>query len=959
MPNIIPTNTVDLDVELGNLEIYKYHPNGIMQVSLNRLNDMLGGKVSVMEPSNPFTYLLETSCLNTAFAVQEFALLTRKLYPRLANTDDDIYLHMSDYDFLGRFSEPSYANVSFNVLMNDFSTRAYYDVATKDRILKLPRHLKVMVGNYVYLLSSAIVIRLTSTGVLDVRFENQDFNNIFPVSTNYINFNTHTVNNGEQYLSFNLELPEVDVEVTDIPVDASTVNSSFVIFNSKRSYYYTRAFYKDKAGKWTEMLVTHTNEVYDVNTPTCIIKVLQSDSKIEYSIPNVYINSGAVTSNVRLLVYTTNGYVSTNFTDYKMSDFTTEYGDVFPEVEMDIYAAPMQLVTKVVYIKNSISSGKSGLTFEQLKQAVIDNSIGDRKLPITTKQLEFYASQMNFKIIKDVDIVTNRMYKLEVEVPAPITRYPVTKLNLDIIEFKGTIQTLRHSNGVTTYGNDVTVMRQGTVFRMDNGVVTILSTIEADNLKNLTGPQLTGEVNSNTYLSLYYHYVLDNPNGKTNLRVYDITTPSASQVNFKTFNATANVGVNSVTTNLYKSPNGYTLDILTNLKKNTESITERNVKPYLVYTDVSGAVFFLASNFYTVVNNQPVYRFLIDSEYYINSSNKLGITNFKDSNGATAPIFIDLNSKLEILYVSNVIPVLFSATSMDTYITNSYLYGGTCGVTNEEVTLSFGVYLERFYAGVRISTSSTDYERHLADVPMVYKATVYDGSNAIVHSVGDAVLDASGNPVIEFQKGDVRLDSYGNPVTTPTDQLTMFLNLLMVDYKVTLSSSPDVIAYSKLIRQFIDTVTVSNAVKVQEQLLDNTEAFVVLPKTIGYCSVKTPTAEYTIPSSQKFSFTLLVSYDIFNNSIIRDNISYTVIKATDDYLHQATVLKRSELLNILYTKLNEFIVSMSIDQFTELNAEYIQLLDPNSRVTIGKLLVTDASGYNLTENIDVVFKLIE
>ena len=47
MPNITPTVSLNVENELQNLSLYKYHPNGILNVSLNRLTDMLDGKDSV------------------------------------------------------------------------------------------------------------------------------------------------------------------------------------------------------------------------------------------------------------------------------------------------------------------------------------------------------------------------------------------------------------------------------------------------------------------------------------------------------------------------------------------------------------------------------------------------------------------------------------------------------------------------------------------------------------------------------------------------------------------------------------------------------------------------------------------------------------------------------------------------------------------------------------------------
>ena len=168
MANIQPTQPINIPSELEDLTLYKYHSNGILNLALDRLSEIYSGKIEIVDPNNPFMYLLETNCLNTAFAIQEYTLLTRKLYPRLANTENDLYLHMSDKDYLGRFSEPSYANVSFNILFNDFKNKAEYVPDQKEYVLKLPRHLRLIVDEYIFTLTSAIVIRLTETEVIDV-----------------------------------------------------------------------------------------------------------------------------------------------------------------------------------------------------------------------------------------------------------------------------------------------------------------------------------------------------------------------------------------------------------------------------------------------------------------------------------------------------------------------------------------------------------------------------------------------------------------------------------------------------------------------------------------------------------------------------------------------------------------------------------------------------------------------
>lgn len=955
MPNITPTINLNINNELENLSLYKYHPNGILNITLNRLQDMLDGKVEITDPSNPFTYLLETNCLNTAFAVQEYTLLTRKLYPRLANNEEDLYLHMSDVDYLGRFSEPATANVLFNILFNDFKNKAYYDSVQKEHVLKLPRHLKLTVDKYIFTLMSAIVIRLTDNGVIDIKFENQDFNNIFPVETNLINFNIYKVNQEETYLNFELKLPEVDIESVEIPVEKSKLFKNKLTFNPSRKFYFFRAFYL-KEGVWNEMTVTHTDQVYDIYNPTCVIKVLNDTHSLEYYIPPVYVNTGNIGSKVKFLIYTTNGSINVNFNDYRIADFKTEYNSVFPSEELDKYTQPLQIISKVVYIKDEVIDGKNEIGFTELKKTVIDNSIGDRKLPITNKQLEFEVNQSNFKLIKDVDVLNKRVYLLECGLPNATTRYPISKFNLDIIEYKTTVKDLiTGKNSIKKISDLVTIIPEGTVFKMTEEGINLVDSVEHTQLISLSGLDLTTEVNNTKYLSVFYHYVLDTSGNETKLRAYDISNPLVKQINFKEFNPTGRIGINTTNTNIYRSSTGFTIDMLSNLKKYVNTINETNVKPYIVYRDNDDSKFFLEGRLFTTINDNPVYRFDLESDYYIDSNNRIHIRNFRDINDSLVTVNLGLESKLEVIYVSNVIPLNYESSGLDEYIYNSYLTVGRCVVTLEEVNIKFGDWLERLYTQVHSSVGNQDYEVWEEDVPLRYTSNVYNNLNEIEHMIGDIVYDEEGDIIYQYRVGDIKLNEEGVPIVINENELNRYMNLLFIDYKVTLSNKSVIKGYREYLKKYLTEKVVENAVSVQNQLLDNSESFVVVPKNIGSIKVKTPSKFTFMESIQSFKVNVYVNSRVYGDIETRDSIVYTIISEIDDYLYSRVLLSKTELLNILYGKLKEFVSSVSIEQFTELNEEYIEVLDSNARVSLNKLLVSESDGYSVKDDVLVNF----
>lgn len=958
MSNITVTKGIDIATELANLDLYKYHPNGIVNVTLNRLTDMLDGKVEVVEPSNPFTYLLETSCLNTAFAIQEYTLLTRKLYPKLANSESDLYLHMSDLDYLGRFSEPAYGYVKYNILLSDFSSKAVYDPIQKEYVIKIPRHYKTTIDKYVFTLTSAVIIRQTENGIIDVKFENQTFKNIFPLDTNYISFSVFKVNQEETYITFDIKLPEIDIETVELPIEKSKLFTNIVTFNPDRKFYYFRAFHF-KDSEWVEMVVTHTDSVYDINTPTAIIKVLSLENSIQYYIPPVYINTGAIGTKVKFLIYTTMGSVNINFSDFKVSDFSSEYNPVFPDIELDETTQSLQLITKVVYLKDEVIAGNDGVDFGTLKNNVINNSIGDRQLPITNKQLEYEADINNFKLIKNVDILTNRIFLLEVKVPNASTRYPITKINLDLIEYKTSINDLRvNGNNITAIGSNITIIPDNTIFKISNTGLYILTDTERTELIGLAGTELVSELNNNKYVSTLYHYVLDTSNNQTNLRPYDISSPYIVSTNFKEFNSTGKVGINTVNSNIVKSAIGFTIDILSDMKKYEEFINETHITPYLVYVDEQGSKFYLQGSLFTSINNNPVYRFNLESNYHINSEDKIHITNFRDNNDIQANIFIDLNSTLEVIYISNIIPSNYVSSSIDSYIQNSYIAVNNIVVTLEDLVINFGYKLENLYARTHISTGIQEYELYTEAVPLRYNVNVYNASNVIIHHVNDIVMDDNNEVVYQHQVGDIKLDANNNPIPISIVDLDVYLNLLFIDYKAVIATKTVFVDYKKYIKKYITENIVSNAQVIQDQLLENTVVYVTVPKNINNINVNTATKTVSMSSMQSFVMNVHVNAPVYNDMNIRDNISYTIINETDAYLSSNTVITKTRLLDILYNKLKEFIVSVSIAKFTELDEEYISLSDVNSRISLNKTVILDPEGYNLSEDIVINFLLV-
>lgn len=959
MGDIVPSKSIDIQRELANLQLYKNHPNGILDISLNRLKDMLDGKIEVVDPSNPFLYMLETSCLNTAFAVQEMALISKEMYPRLANSEQELYRHMSDVDYLGRFSSPSTGIVRFQILINEFKSRAYKDQRTNDRIVTIPKHFQVEVDGYVFTLPVPIEVRITEDNVIAVSYKSSYADNIFPLFTNQIEFKRYSYNQQETYITFEVEMPEVKLEMNEIPVEKSKLFKGDFTIEKDRYFYYAKAYYL-KNSEWVEMLTTHTDQIYDISVPTCIFKVDQTNSSINYYIPPVYVNSGRLGTKVRFVVYSTKGSINVNFSDYRFSDFKHEYNPVFPETDLDETTKALNMINKLVYLERRIQGGRGPKTFEELKADVIDNNLGRDHKPVTNVQIERYIGNRNLRIIREVDIVTNRIFLLETSIPFNPGRIELPKPDLGIIEFAINISDLKtNKNAIVDIGAEVTIIPEGTLFEYDLNELKILSNLEADIVKSLSGNELVKEVNSRRLLSCYYHYILDTGNGETSLRPYDISNPKVSLVNFKDYNSTTRIGANTTSTNIVKTSTGFQLDVLTNISIYDELYNANNISAFLSIEDSEGTVFLLEGVRFTYIEDMPVFRFSINSDFYIDERHMLKITNFLDEVNVNTTITVPLDATMNLIYFTNNLPPFFKPTAMDRYSRSEVIPSGVGVVTLEALTIKFGTWLKYLYSRVHTSTGLEDYLVYSDNVVALYDKTVYASDNTILHYKGETMLDENNLPIVIHQKGDMVLDENGDPTIGTVGELVRYLNLMFVDYRFNLDDYEATIEYRKYLKDYLKEVIVEDVRRIQDSLLENTVGYLTVPSKLNNVVVRYDGITRTIAAGQVFFINVYVDRVVYDDAITRTSLEKTMTDTLEEYLENSRELSRSMAASKLLDKVKDFVKSLSIVGFTELNSEYIKVVNEGEVLGFNKELVYGTGGYRVQNSVRFSFMLVE
>ncbi len=317
-----------------------------------------------------------------------------------------------------------------------------------------------------------------------------------------------------------------------------------------------------------------------------------------------------------------------------------------------------------------------------------------------------------------------------------------------------------------------------------------------------------------------------------------------------------------------------------------------------------------------------------------------------------------LKTNLSILYVTNNISKNYKANDIDSYFVGSFLANGFASITLEEIELTFGVNLERLYRRTHSAVTGYDYEVYTENIPLRYDTNVYDDNNNIIHYKGEVVKDEHGNVVYQYKIGEIKLDENNQPIIRNVRDTLRFFNLCFIDYRALVSTNPDITNYVNYLRDYISSNCTINATKFNDLLLENTESFLTIPKNIDYIKVLSESIQYYISSMQVFNIVVYVREQVYLDNDTRDKISYTIIKLLDNYLYNNTVLIKTQLLGIIYNEIKDYIKSVTFSLFTELNSEYIEILDKNARISLDKKITSELNGYNLVENVSIEFKLV-
>lgn len=965
----------DLDLLIDRAML---NPMAVQKGCYAYLEKVRNGEVELVDASNAFAYLGEMTATMFVNAVRKNEISQQKQYPELAQSRNDLYHHMSTTDYIGTFSTPAMAQFAFSFNVGEIIEKSVPVGDSGVRKLVIGRNTQVVVGGATFSMQYPVEIQILPHGGIQVVYDNGKPSPLQTLETNNV---TNTIENynttHEEYLQIVVPMYQMMLKSYTAPLMASKVFDKAYTFEDL--YYYCRVYTSLEDGSWSEIKTTHSDQVFDAQTPTALLKVLDG-GKLNVSIPQIYYTTGQVTRELRVDIYTTKGVVDLALETYTAGQFVPTWKDLDND-DKRIYSAPIAtIVNGFIVALTPAQGGTEELSFEKLKERVINNALGPIDLPITNVQIQSQLDRLTdagFSCTTAIDNLTKRLYLATRELPAPKIDEVSTGVGSNVVMLMKNTNDILASADAVDNGARVTLLPT-TLYKNEGGFLSIVDKVEREAILALPGDQRVEKVTYGNFLYTPFHYVYDYTDSVFTVRPYYFGEPKIARRFFVDANGDLGVGVNSNSHDLTRTANGWALRIMTKSTASLKEIDSEALVAQLAFTPVGEANrCYLNGKLLgrDTASKEWIFEFQFDSTWDVDGDHSVFLDGFVADNISPHPYPSALNGVFDIFYgVEKRVVVEGKPTQIDRDMGLFMYTQEIVALYHEQVTLTLGYELEGLWARARPTIGEETYLRYDEDVVSRYTANVpaYNPDRSMKmeknaqnkwvviyeHRAGDIETNPDGTPVILHAAGSVVLQN-GLPIVTEPRKITRQVELCLFDgvyYFATGQGDTDYKATVPMqIVQWVNTTLAPVRKKVIEQTLLQFH-----PKaTIGQVKALVDGSEViNLEAAQSFAIVYYVTKTVYDDLALQAAIRRATRRTITAELKPQQVTR--DRIEAALKKVGgaDIITLDFMGLGGTANHRVLTMLDDSARLTIGKKLVALPNDtFSVEDNIDIRFVL--
>ena len=935
----------------------------ILQIVHEKLDD---ANYDITDPTNPFIALTEVSVLNTSAIVNEELALLRKQYPSMALTEEELYLHMSDRDYVGRFATPTTNNFYFLLSVEEVKAKAISTEITGIRKLTIPRFTAVKVGDLTYTMQYPIDIRVMRHGGLQITYDADVTSPVQTLTSNMVDWEEVTY---DKEKCIRLKVPVQQFTATSHTIAVNTSTAVDTTFTFEDQYYYCRVYQTTDGTTWKEIRTTHSEQVYDPAIPTVVLKKVNNTLKVR--VPIIYTMSEKLTGTLRVDIYTTKGKINTSLDTYTADSFAWSFDGMGDDLH---YANPLSgLQWFMVYSDEKVEGGSDGKSFEVIRDGVVNDTLTRIDAPISNLQLKSALENKGFEIVTAVDNVTNRQFLATRQLDAPTDGTLYSSMGTYMGTLLYPFDELAKHPSVIDNGKRITITPKS-LFKIYNGVVTIVDEATVAYYRQLGNDALVREANNERFLYSPFYYVLDIADG-FDVRAYALDSPKVLYKSLVEANDTSLMSAYIADYHIAKSDTGYLLTFTVEGDETFTALDADNIVAQVSYKP-RGENSWAACNatYQGVKDGTRYYQVEFQTKHDLDTYDRLHTTNFTMYSSVQNNFGFALEDNIDItMIVKNQDMTDYKPSDLDRKI-QTHLVSSETGdmcVTCERLRIKFGATLDALWKQHRAVISTKDYEVYDADVPYTREDTVYErdefGNIAVEvvdgkphfkvkYEKGSVIKDDQGNPIVRYRKGMLKRDSQGNLILNHERSINREFTMLFADGLYYFVTDQEALDYRTNVTSKL-MAWVEVLAELDNKLLEQSRLYLHPTQTMGDTKVMVLDGQTTtISIAQSFTVEIFMSDVGFRDTQLRESISKATKRILVEQLNQRTV-SLSSITTALKEYFGDNVISTTVSGLGgNLNLTTITMQDDTSRLALGKRLIVKSNHTLAVEDaVDITF----
>lgn len=918
------------------------NPALIQAKALQDMQARLTDGVPIVDGNNVCSFLLEQSSANHADIAKAMINEINPLYALRAQTAEDLYRHMSDFDYLNLFSTPATTYIELTFRKDTLVNNAV-DFNSDYNKLVIPKNSVFTIEQFTFGIYYPIEIRINkNTDTVIVVYDTEEDNPLQTLAQNTIESREHTTS-GLELISLMIPVYQFARTTTIEELSNSSAFVKYIPYTDK--FYAVRVYTNNGVGSaYVEVAQTLSDKVYDPETATVQFMVDQESSRVKLAIPQTYLTAGMFGPRLKVEILTTKGAIDANVTAISPDQITTKFtltGDQTQDQYIKPITRPDVLITRLVASK--ISGGGDGLTFSELRNRVVHNSFYGSVI-LSPIDVINYLKDRGFAAKKYRDGITDRIYLCSKELRT--SKGVVIPAASIATEFNTT--NLQGTASIHDNADESFTVYPTTLYKYDqqSGRATPVSDAEVAAIAVMTKAELIEEFNNSIYTTCPYHVRVDTNFRFPSAYVYDFNTPLVNSLEFIAENVNVVTQLSCANIVISHEPagiGGFEIELYVIRSSDLVDADVNDLKVVISFASSTGQTVYQEAVYDREEVGMDVFKLQIETDYDITSNQKVKLTSLSSGSGPLGH-YVNLRSDVQIaFFVSDSILTTAGPTTVANNLAS--LFPTYIPVAEQLADITLGKLNKEMFSNVDVMYSELEYE--LWDETELFKYTVdvyerdidgnivytIDGGTgnpvlSVEHAAGDTVynretifltaenvanyylsivvgdgqtlsevnqatyidtLQELDIPVILHREGDIKLDNYGNPIISKDREILYYVDMLQIDRKLNYSSRPE---HADFYTDLISTLNTNQLVvaELKPQLIEETVAYYTPLRSLGVSEFKLNNlSAISLDLEMSMSLKLYVKRHVISNRKLINAIRENIINIVDTTIDSGVI----------------------------------------------------------------------